>query len=44
MMKNLLNAGFEMMDFMLMMILKKEIIAISLENIKAIHIEIVISE
>ena len=43
MMKNLLNAGFEII-IMLMMILKKEIIAISLENIKAIHIEIVISE
>ena len=43
MMKNLLNAGFEII-IMLMMMLKKEIIAISLENIKAIHIEIVISE
>ena len=43
MMKNLLNAGFEII-IMLMMMLKKEIIAISLENIKAIHIEIGISE
>ena len=43
MMKNLLNAGFETM-IMLTMMLKKEIIVISLENIEALHIEIVKSE
>ena len=43
MMKNLLNAGFEIM-IMLTMMLKKEIIVISLEYIEALHIEIVKSE